>query len=114
MKKPGKRLGSILVGLAAQVPAILLLLRQLLDMHNRFTVSLAIVLPYAAIADRLKQPPLALILTVLIVTLVQYPLYGALIGHLWSRGRLAAGAAGIAVIHAIAAGVAIYWTMSKV
>jgi hypothetical protein len=68
MKKPRKRLGCILVGLAAQVPAILLLLRQLLDMHNRFTVSLAIVLPYAAIADRLKQPPLALLLTVLIVT----------------------------------------------
>ena len=46
--------------------------------------------------------------------LIQYPLYGAVIGHLWSRARLAAGAAGIAVIHAIAAGLPIYWTMAKV
>ena len=73
VKMPSKRFGSILVGVIAQVPATIMLLGQIFDMHNRFSALLSIVLPYAAIADRLSHPPFALMLVVVIVTLVQYP-----------------------------------------
>ena len=68
MRKPGKRLGCILLGLALQIPALLPLIGAVLDMHNRFSITASILFPYAAISDRLRQPPLFLILVVLAVS----------------------------------------------
>jgi hypothetical protein len=42
------------------------------------------------------------------VTLFQFPLYGVLLGHWWTKGRLAAAVVGVAVAHGVASGVAIY------
>jgi hypothetical protein len=114
MRTPSKRFGSILVGVVVQVPATLMLLGQVFDMHNRFSALLSIVLPYAAIADRLNHPPFALMSVVVIVTLVQYPLYGAVIGQLWMKVRLTLALAAIVSIHAVASSLAIYMKIAKV
>lgn len=114
MKRPGKLLSCVLAGLVVQVPALLLLLRGVLDMHNRFSVLLSVVLPYSAIADRLKHPSFAVMLVVFLITLFQYPLYGTAIGQAWVKGRPVVAIAAIGVIHAIAGATAIYMKMAHV
>jgi hypothetical protein len=96
-----------LIGIALQVPALLLLLDETFDMHNRFSVLLSLLLPYVAIADRMLQPSSALMAPVAILTFLQYPLYGTLIGFAWNRGRPGAALLMILPCHAVAAAVAI-------
>jgi len=114
MKKPGKRWGGVLAGTVVQLPVLVLLIGQVLDMHNRFSTLLSVLLPYAAIFDRLTSPPIAIAFAVLFITLFQYPLYGAVIGDSWVRGRVAAVTVGLATIHAIASAIAIYMKHAKV
>jgi hypothetical protein len=114
MKKPGKRWGCVLTGIAVQLPVLVLLLEQVLDMHNRFSALLSVLLPYAAIMDRLTRPPMAIGFAVLFITLVQYPLYGAIVGDSWVRGRLSSAAASLAMIHTIASAIAIYMKHANV
>lgn len=114
MKKPGKRWGCVLAGIAIQLPVLFLLLGQVLDMHNRFSVVLSLLVPYAAIMDRLTRPPMAIGFSVLFMTLFQYPLYGALLGDSWARGRLFSVAASLATIHGIASAIAIYMKIAHV
>ena len=114
MKKPGKRWGCVLAGIVVQLPVLVLLIGQVLDMHNRFSIFLSVLLPYAAIMDRLTRPPIAIGFAVLFITLVQYPLYGAIVGDSWVRGRLPAVAASLATLHAIASTIAIYMKHAKV
>jgi hypothetical protein len=114
MKMPGKRWGCVLVGLIVQVPVLLLLAGAVLDMHNRFSVLVSVLLPYAAITDRLSHPPLAFFFVVLIVTVLPYPLYGAVIGNAWARGKLPATLTGVTAVHAIASVIAIYMKIAKV
>jgi hypothetical protein len=114
MKKPGKRWGCVLAGIVVQLPALVLLLGQVLDMHNRFSILLSVLLPYAAIFDRLTSPPFAIGFAALFITLVQYPLYGAIIGDSWVRGRLPSVAASVATIHTIASAIAIYMKLAKI
>jgi hypothetical protein len=114
MRKPGKRLGCILVGLAVQIPALLPLIGAVLDMHNRFSITASILFPYAAISDRLRQPPLFLMLVVLAVTALQFPIYGAIIGQAWTKNRLGPAILVLPWVHGIASGVAVYMKMAKV
>ena len=114
MMKPGKRWSCVLAGIVVQLPVLFLLLAQLLDMHNRFSTLLSVLVPYAAIIDRLKNLPTAVVLGVVFITLIQYPLYGALIGDSWVRGRLNAVAASLATIHAIASAIAVYMKHARV
>ncbi|HEX7793683.1 MAG TPA: hypothetical protein VF456_04995 [Vicinamibacterales bacterium] len=114
MKKPGKRWGCVLTGIVVQLPVLVLLIGQVLDMHNRFSILLSVVLPYAAIFDRLTRPPIAIGFAVVFITLVQYPLYGAIVGDSWVRGRLPLAAASLAAIHTIAGAIAIYMKIAKV
>ena len=114
MKKPGKRWGGVLAGIVVQLPVLILLVGQVLDMHNRFSTLVSVLLPYAAIFDRLTRPPTAIAFAVLFITLFQYPLYGAVIGDSWVRGRLATVTAGLATIHAIASAIAIYMKHANV
>jgi hypothetical protein len=114
MKKPGKRWGCVLAGIAIQLPVLFLLLEQVLDMHNRFSILLSVLVPYAAIMDRMTKLPMAIGFTVLFITLVQYPLYGVVIGDSWVRGRLPAVAASLATLHAAASAIAIYMKTAKV
>ena len=114
MKKPGKRWGCVLAGIVVQLPVLVLLIGQVLDMHNRFSILLSVLLPYAAIMDRLTHPPIAIGFAVLFITLVQYPLYGAIVGDSWVRGRLPSVAASVATIHIIASAIAIYMKLAKV
>ena len=113
---PGRRWGCVLVGLIVQVPVLLLFLDAVFDRHNRFSYLVSVLLPYAAITDRLPYPPMALGMVVLIVTALQ-SLYGAAIGNAWARGKLAAtltGLTGVTAVHAIASVIAIYMKMAKV
>src|SRR5262249_49525946 len=114
MRKPGKRWGCVLAGIVVQLPVLVLLLDQLLDMHNRFSILLSVLLPYAALIDRLTRPPMAFGLAVLFLTLVQYPLYGVIVGDSWVRGRLLSVAASLAMIHTIATAIAIYMKNARV
>ena len=114
MKMPGKRWGCVVVGLIVQVPVLLIFAGAVLDMHNRFSVLVSVLLPYAAITDRLSHPPMAFFFVVLIVTLLQYPLYGAVIGNGWARGRLPTTVTGVTALHAIASVIAVYMKMAKV
>jgi hypothetical protein len=114
MKKPAKRWGCVLVGMVIQLPVLALLLEQLFDMHNRFSILLSVLLPYAAIMDRLTRPPIAIGFAVLFITLVQYPLYGAIVGDSWVRKRLPSAAASLAMIHTIASAIAIYMKHANV
>ena len=114
MNMPGKRWGCVLAGLIVQVPVLLLLLGAVFDMHNRFSVLVSVLLPYAAIFDRLSHPPLAFGFAVLIVTFLQYPLYGAAIGNAWARGKLPFTLTGITAVHGIASVIAIYMKMAKI
>jgi hypothetical protein len=114
MKKPGRRWSCVLAGIAVQLPVLFLLLAQLLDMHNRFSTLLSVLVPYAAIMDRMKSLPTAIEFTVLFITLVQYPLYGAIVGDSWVRGRLPAVATSLATIHAIASAIAVYMKIARV
>ena len=84
-----------------------------MGLHNRFSVLVSVLLPYAAISDRLANPPTAIMFVVLIVTIFQYPLYGAVLGASWAKGRLPSALAGISVVHASASGVAIYMKMAR-
>jgi hypothetical protein len=114
MKMPGKRWGCVLVGLIVQVPVLLIFADAVLDMHNRFSVLVSVLLPYAAITDLLSHPPMAFFFVVLIVTLLQYPLYGAVIGNAWARGKLLFTLTSITAVHAIASVIAIYMKIAKV
>jgi len=114
MKMPGKRWGCVLLGLVIQVPALLLLLGAVFVVHNRFSVLVSVLLPYAAIFDRLSHPPFTVGLAVMVVTVLQYPLYGAAIGNAWARGKLPATLTGITSVHAIASVIAIYMKIAKV
>jgi len=114
MKKPGKRWRCVLAGIVVQLPVLVLLVGQVLDMHNRFSTLLSVLLPYAAIFDRLTRPPIAIGFAVLFITLVQYPLYGAIVGDSWVRGRLPSAAAGLAMIHTIASAIAIYMKSARI
>lgn len=107
MNRPGKRLACVLAGVVVQVPALLLLLRETFDMHNRFSVLLSLTLPYVAIADRMKSPPSAVMAAVAILTFVQFPLYGAILGQSWYKGRPIAAVAGMTLLHGSAAAVAL-------
>ena len=114
MNMPGKRWGCVLVGLIVQVPVLLIFLGAVFDMHNRFSVLVSVLLPYAAITDRLSHPPLAFMIVMLVVTALQYPLYGAAIGNAWARGRLPSTITGVTAVHAIASVIAVYMKMAKV
>jgi len=114
MKMPGKRWGCVLLGLIIQLPVLLLLLDAVFDMHNRFSVLVSVVLPYAAIFDRLSHPPFAIGVVVMLVTALQYPLYGAAIGNAWARGKLIPTLAGVGSVHAIASVIAVYMKMANV
>jgi hypothetical protein len=114
MKMPGKRWGCVLVGLIIQVPVLLLFLGAVFDMHNRFSVLVSVLLPYAAITDRFSHPPLAFMMAMLLVTVLQYPLYGAAIGNAWAKGKLLFTLTGVTAVHAIATVIAIYMKMAKV
>jgi hypothetical protein len=50
---------------------------------------------------------------VLVVTLLQFPLYGVLIGDSQTKGRLAFTIASVAVVHGIASAIAIYMKMTN-
>jgi hypothetical protein len=114
MRRFGKRWACVLIGLLIQLPVGMLLLEQVLDMHNRFSTLLSILAPYAAILDRTTNPPALIGLTVVIVTLFQYPLYGVITGEAWSRNKLRPALSGLVTIHAIAAAIAIYMKTAKI
>jgi len=50
---------------------------------------------------------------VLIVTLLQFPLYGVIIGDSKTKGRLASAIAGVTVVHGIASAIAIYMKIAN-
>ena len=102
----------MLIGVILQVPALLVLLNGVFDMHNRFSTLLSILLPYAAIGDRLTHPSMALMWGVVVVTALQYPLYGAVVGSSWAKGRLVPAVAAVAGIHGLASCLAIYMKFS--
>ena len=57
---------------------------------------------------------MALGMVVLIVTALQYPLYGAAIGSAWARRKLPSTLAGLRTVHAIASVNAVYMKIAKV
>jgi hypothetical protein len=106
-------MGGLVVGSIVQVPVLAVLLRAVFDMHNRFSVLQSLLLPYAAIGDRLHHPPNVVMAIVLIVTLLQFPLYGVIIGDSKTKGRLASAIAGVTVVHGIASAIAIYMKIAN-
>ena len=113
MRAPSGRVGGLVAGSIVQVPALAVLLRAVFDMHNRFSVGQSLLLPYAAIADRLHHPSPVVMAIVLVVTLFQFPLYGVLLGHAWTKGRLVVAIVGVALVHGVAGGIAIYMKMAN-
>jgi hypothetical protein len=107
MKPPGMVLGCVLSGIGVQAPAIMLLAFETMNMHNGYSALLCAILPFVAIADRLKDPPVALVAAVATLSLVQFPAYGFAIGKLWSKGRPLLALAAVALVHGIAAGAAL-------
>ena len=108
MKPPTARMGWLIAGFVVQVPVLGILMQAVFNMHNRFSVFQSLLLPYAAIGDRLHHPPFMVMAVVLFVTLFQFPLYGILIGYSQMKGRLASAIVGVAIVHGIASAIAIY------
>jgi hypothetical protein len=114
MRRFGKRWACVLIGLLIQLPVGMLLFEQVLDMHNRFSTLLSILAPYAAIFDRTQNPPALVGLTVVIVTLFQYPLYGVIVGEAWTRDKFRPALIGLVTIHAIAGAIAVYMKTARI
>src|SRR5262245_39005181 len=114
MKPPSARVGGLIAGFLVQVPVLGVLMQAVFNMHNRFSVFQSLLLPYAAIGDRLHHPPFMVMAVVLFVTLFQFPLYGVLIGYSQTKGRLASAIVGVTLVHGVASAIAIYMKVANV
>jgi hypothetical protein len=112
MRKPAAVALGIAVGIGAELGALLLSFAGVNMFHGGEPRAIAnVVLPGVIIVDHLSSDVASLVpKSLLILSLVQFPIYGALLGRDYARKSLSPATRAVFGLHALAAAVAFYGT----